>query len=298
MRQIFLFVFVLALVGFLSCEPESKSDQLDQLLKERLQSTSKTGTLDYYILPESDDYANLPNQDPHNPVTPEKIELGKLLFFETGLAQNPKHDACYETYSCSSCHLPEAGFLPGRIQGIADGGWGYGFKGNLRYMYDAYDESEIDAQGTRPMNVLNSGYSTNTLWSGLFGAGGVNEGTEDKWTGLANVNHTGYMGLEAQNIEAFDLHRLDINDHLLDDYGYRALFDKAFPDFPPEERYSPTTTSFAVGAFLRSVLTNQAPFQKWLKGDKNAMTDSQKEGAMLFFGKARCYICHEGTALN
>ena len=61
------------------------------------------------------------------------------------------------------------------------------------------------------MNPLNSGYSTNTLWSGIFGAGGVNEGTEEFWTGLAEVNHTGYEGLEAQNIEGFALHRLEIS---------------------------------------------------------------------------------------
>ena len=88
------------------------------------------------------------------------------------------------------------------------------------------------------MNPMNSAYSTNTLWSGLFGASGVNEGTEAYWTGLAEVNHTGYMGLEAQNIEAFTLHRMEINDHVLDDYGYRALYDAAFPEFVPYERYN------------------------------------------------------------
>ncbi len=75
----------------------------------------------------------MPNQDPHNPVTKEKVALGNLLFFETGLAQIPLHDNCYESYSCGTCHLQPAGFLPGRVQGIADGGAGYGHNGNLRY---------------------------------------------------------------------------------------------------------------------------------------------------------------------
>lgn len=259
---------------------------------------SQTGDLDYYVFPSSTDYKNLPNQDPANPVTKEKVELGKLLFFETGLAQIPVHESCYETYSCGSCHHQEAGFLLGRLQGIADGGAGYGHNGNFRYMVDDYDESELDAQGNRPMNPLNSGYSTNTLWSGAFGAGGVNVGTEEHWTGLAEVNHTGFVGLEAQNIEAFALHRLEINDKVLDEYGYRALYDEAFPDFEEAERYSPTISSFAISAFLRSMLANEAPFQKWLKGDNFAMTVSQIEGARVFFGKARCYSCHDGPALN
>jgi cytochrome c peroxidase len=45
-------------------------------------------------------------------------------------------------------------------------------------------------------------------------------------------------------------------------------------------------------------MTNEAPFQKWLKGDMNAMTDSQKEGALLFFGKAGCVSCHNSPSLN
>ncbi|MDB4727807.1 hypothetical protein OAF63_03365 [Saprospiraceae bacterium] len=293
-----LILLVLIFISIIACEPETERSELSQLLVERLNITSNTGDLDYYTFPSSNNYKELPNQDPHNPVTKEKVELGKLLFFETGLAQIPIHESCYETYSCGSCHHQESGFLPGRLQGIADGGAGYGYNGNLRYVVDDYEEHELDAQGNRPMNPLNSGYSTNTLWSGAFGAGGVNEGTEEYWTGLAEVNHTGYVGLEAQNIEAFALHRLEINDHVLDDYGYRALYDKAFPDFDESERYSPTTSSFAISAYLRSMLANEAPFQKWLRGNRGAMTVDQIQGALVFFGKARCYTCHDGPALN
>jgi cytochrome c peroxidase len=298
--------FLLVLIVILTLSSCSKNegpiiveeDPIDQTLKSAITKASKTGDLAYYIMPESDDYAALPHQDPNNPITAEKVALGKLLFFETGLAQTPMFDDCYETYSCSSCHHPDAGFLPGRIQGIADGGFGYGPHGSVRLVQDAYEETEIDAQGTRPMNSLNAGYSTNTLWSGTFGATGVNVGTEENWTDLAEVNHTGFMGLEAQNIEAFDLHRMAINDRVLDDFGYRPYFDKAFPDFKEAERYSPTTASFAIGAYLRSKLTNRAPFQKYLKGEDKALTENQKQGALLFFGKARCSNCHKSPALG
>ena len=297
MKQIVL-LLLSAFILIIACQKENEGENLDKLLTDAMAGAAQTGDLNYYIFPNSDDYSALPNQDPANPVTAEKIELGRMLFFETGLAQIPLHDNCYETYSCSSCHIPTAGFLPGRIQGIADGGEGIGSSGEYRIMVSGYSEDELDAQGTRPMNPMNSGYSTNTLWSGLFGADGVNEGTEEFWTGLAEVNHTGYKGLEAQNIEAFTLHRLEINDHVLDDYGYRELYDDAFPDFDPVDRYSPTTSSFAIGAFLRSFMANKAPLQDWLKGDKNALTNDQKEGALLFFGKARCYKCHSGPAFN
>ncbi|HFB99684.1 MAG TPA: hypothetical protein ENJ53_02655, partial [Phaeodactylibacter sp.] len=256
-----------------------------------------TNSYEYYIFPNSKDVAALPNQDPHNPVTLDKIKLGQLLFHETGLAQNASQEMSLETYSCASCHISSAGFTPGRMQGIADGGLGYG---ENRELWQAYDETEIDAQGLRPLTILNVGYMTNTLWGGLFGATGVNIGTEDVWdnNALTEVNHLGFEGLESQNIEGLDLHRMAITDKVLDEYGYRAYFDKCFPELPVEERYSVKAASFALGAYLRNVLANEAPFQKYLKGDLKALTERQKKGALIFMGKARCTVCHNSPSFS
>ncbi len=295
-KTLVLFSFLIIATAIVSCSKEEKD--LDQELKSLIANNAQDGQLEYYIMPESTDYNSLPNQEPQNPITKEKIELGKLLFFEPGLAQKALHDNCIETYSCSSCHVPSKAFLPGRIQGIADGAVGFGDQGSTRTLASGYLESEIDAQGNRPLTVMNVTYVTNTLWSGLFGANDRNVGTEDNWVGLAEVNHTGYAGLEAQNIEGFDLHRLDINDRVLYEFGYDKLFDKAFPDFPIEERYTPVTASFAMGAYLRSLLTNEAPFQKYLKGNDLAISDSEKEGAILFFSKAGCSSCHNSPSFS
>ncbi|MBK9734375.1 MAG: c-type cytochrome [Saprospiraceae bacterium] len=70
------------------------------------------------------------------------------------------------------------------------------------------------------------------------------------------------------------------------------MFDDAFPDMPENERYSRKGASFAITAYLRQLLSTKAPFQKWLKGDDNGMTEQQKKGAVLFFGKAGCNGCH------
>ena len=296
MKKICIAMLVFVLYGQ-ACQSPIDTE-LDDGLTEAIERVSRTGYADYFILADSEDHESLPNQDPDNPITKEKVKLGQMLFFETGLAQNPIYDNCYETYSCATCHVPAAGFLPGRAQGIGDGAVGFGINGDTRIMQNGYEENELDAQGTRPLSSLNVTYMTNTLWSGLFGANGVNKGTEANWIGLAEVNHTGYIGLEAQNIEGFDLHRLAINDHVLDDYGYRTMFDAAFQDFPLEERYSPTTASFAISAYVRTLITNKAPFQDWLKGDYNALTVDQKEGALLFFGKGQCYYCHNGPSFS
>ena len=288
----------------LACTKEEKIAEeeiidLDSELMEALIAASPNGKFFHYILAEETELQHLPNQDPANRMTYEKMQLGKMLFFDPALAQNPVKESCFETYSCSTCHIPEAGFLPGRKQGIADGADGFGHLGSVRNLLSDYEESELDAQGIRPLSTLNVAYSTNTLWSGLFGSDHVNEGTEDAWVGaLAEVNHLGFTGLESQNIEGVELHRMEVNDHVLDDFGYREMFDKAFPDIDVAERYTAKTISFALGAYLRTILTTRAPFQDWLKGNKEALTDQQKEGALLFFGKARCYKCHDSPALS
>jgi len=60
------------------------------------------------ILPLSTDLASIP-QDPKNPLTTEKVQLGQLLFHETKLAANPKVIQGLFTYSCGTCHHAEAG---------------------------------------------------------------------------------------------------------------------------------------------------------------------------------------------
>jgi cytochrome c peroxidase len=76
------------------------------------------------------------------------------------------------------------------------------------------------------------------------------------------------------------------------------MFDAAFPDIPANERYTRQTAAFAIAAYFRTIVTNQAPFQLWLKGDKSALAEEEKRGALLFFGKAGCVGCHNSPSLN
>lgn len=251
-------------------------------------------------MPQSDDYAVLPNQDAKNPVTPAKVALGKLLFYETGIGLQPNYVVSKAAYSCSSCHVPARGFTAGRFQGVADGAVGFGESGEGRSKHPLYQGSEVDAQGARPLPVINLTYVTNALWAGTFGSFGVNEGTESVWhqDTLVEVNFQGLEGLEANNFRALIVHRQVINKAVTDSLGYTAMFDEAFPEIPANERYTQKVAAFAIAAYFRTILTNQAPFQRWLKGEKSAMTHQQKEGALLFFGKAGCVNCHNSPSLN
>ena len=290
----------LLLIMLLSACKHKTTISLDEQLNAALSDLSKTGSKSYFIFPASDDYAAIPNQDPHNPITAEKVALGKLLYFETGFGQKSKYAAAMETYSCASCHIPSKGFTPGRLQGVADGGIGFGQDGEGRIQWNIFDEDEVDVQGVRALSMLNLAYVTNTFWSGQFGAIDKNVGTENAWDRKPEfaVNHLGYSGQESQHIVGIDLHRLAVTEKLLDDYGYRSYFDAAFPDVDVEKRYTNETAAFALAAYLRTLFANKAPFQNWLKGDENALTVNQKRGALVFLTKAGCTACHKSPSFN
>ena len=292
---------MVAFVCFVSCTKDKVANNYDQELTEALEAASPSGSKIHYIMPESDDYANLPNQDAKNPVTAAKVELGRLLFFETGLGLNPKYGVSKQAYSCSSCHVPSMSFTAGRFQGIADGGVGFGDHGEARVKNNQYGGSEVDAQGARPLPTINLTYVTNALWSGAFGSFGTNVGTENAWgvtDPLTDINKDAIEGLEANNHRALITHRQVINKEVTDSLGYSAMFDAAFPDVPASERYSLQIGANAIAAYFRTILTNRAPFQRWLKGDNAAMTEQQKRGATLFFDKAGCKNCHTSPSLN
>ncbi len=298
-KTLVVFTAIAGASYWLACvhEPEWT---LDQQLTDALNRYSRTGSYEWYIMPESDDYAAIPFQDPKNPITPEKVELGRLLFFETGLGLEANREELKGTYSCSSCHIPSRSFTAGRFQGIADGAIGFGRSGEGRTKHPLYAGDDVDAQGARPLPTINLAYVTNALWAGSFGSFHVNEGTEAVWNQdtLTAINFKGKHGLEANNARALIVHRQVINKALMDSLGYTHLFDKAFPEIPLAERYTRETAGAAIAAYFRTIFTNQAPFQRWLKDERHAMTEQEKRGALLFFDKARCVNCHNSPSLN
>jgi cytochrome c peroxidase len=292
---------LLGAIGFIlllqACSSDHLENPLDVELRKLVKRASPSGQTDHFILPDENDFASIP-QEPSNPLNPVKVELGKMLFYETGLALDPKYPEGKDTYSCATCHIPEAGFMPGRAQGIADGGTGFGLNGEGRTKFFFYGDNEPDVQGARALNVCNVAFVPNTTWAGMFGATDNNVGTEAKWTGDLQINHLGLQGLESQAIAVQTVHRMLINKAITDSLGYTHYFDAAFPQFPESGRYSKVTLAYALSAYLRTLIPNKAPFQHWLKGNEAAMSDQEKRGGILFFSKAGCYKCHNGKALH
>ena len=64
--------------------------------------------------------------------------------------------------------------------------------------------------------------------------------------------------------------------------GYRHWFSKAFP----EEGITEKTTLKAIATYERTLVSGEAPFDKWVSGDESSISDEAKSGFKIFIGKA------------
>jgi len=77
--------------------------------------------------------------------------------------------------------------------------------------------------------------------------------------------------------------------------GYVRIFKKAFPD--EEDPVTFDNMAKAIEVFEATLLTPGSRFDKYLKGDTNALSKTEKEGLGLFMDKG-CSICHGGVNMG
>lgn len=263
------------------------------------------------LLPDSDNYSAIP-QDGNNPITAAKVALGQMLFHDTAFATGGESMET-KTWSCASCHHAAAGFKAGIPQGIGEGGVNFGTNGADRVLSWAFNAEGENGNTTLPTpdiqplaspSILNSTYQDVMLWNGQFGnstTGVINQLVPAEFLsteGTPKVANTRELsGLETQAIAGLGVHRMnvEINSELQTNSQYQALFNAAYPQGSDDVL---SDAGKAIAAFERTVLANEAPFQRWLKGDTKALTDAELRGGSLFFGKAGCSDCHRGPALS
>ncbi len=73
--------------------------------------------------------------------------------------------------------------------------------------------------------------------------------------------------------------------------GYAAVFGKAFPGATDPITFD--NVRKAIALFEATLITPNAPFDRYLKGNEKALDANQKEGLALFVGKG-CAACHNG----
>ncbi|MEO7273793.1 MAG: cytochrome c peroxidase [Vicinamibacterales bacterium] len=229
-------------------------------------------------------FAPLPLQvdsPPDNPSTPEKIALGRLLFWDPILSGD-------QDIACATCHHPVHGYADGRDLPIGAGGKGMG-------------PGRIFPGGINPLVKRNSPTILNVAFNGIDTTGHVNPGEAPMfWDSRTR-------GLEAQAlvpIESLEEMRGG-KDHRGDGVAgavarlrrvrrYQELFRGAFGGPEP---ITAVNLSRAIAAFERSLVTSDAPFDRYLRGDQLALSVPALRG-MTAFIEHGCTLCHNGPMLS
>jgi len=76
--------------------------------------------------------------------------------------------------------------------------------------------------------------------------------------------------------------------------GYVEMFEAAYPG----EGITASTISKAIAVFERTVIAGESDFDRWLNGDKNAMSAEAQWGFAVFEGKGNCSGCHGGHSFT
>ena len=182
---------------------------------------------------------------PDNQQTPEKIELGKLLFFDPRIGGDA-------STGCSTCHEPEQGWAWAED-------FSRGYPGTVHWR--------------NSQTVVNSAYFPRQFWAGSASSNESQARSAAKG-GVAGNGEDDIMEARLALIPE-----------------YRARFKKVFgTDYPLI-----FDVWRAISSFERTLVQRDTPLDKYLLGDKTALSEEQLRGKALFEGKAGCIQCHNGA---
>lgn len=220
---------------------------------------------------------------------PERIELGKLLFFDP--IQSADGDV-----ACSTCHLPRFGFADGRDLPAGPSGVGLG----------------PDRVLTRPDMVLEGRHSPTVINVGFnrFGAQVTADGFMF-WDGrkrrLENLVTLPQTEFSEMRGDAYPPeHTTDtVLARLRRIPEYEERFRRAFPRNAAGVDRGDRTSAVdslawaqSLAQFLRSLTSTDSRYDRFVSGDEEALTRKERWGLYLFHTKARCATCHSGPMFS
>lgn len=241
-----------------------------------------------------------------------KIELGRTLFFDRILSGN-------RDVSCATCHHPSNHTADNRELAAGVGGEGLGPDRVL-----AAGRKLTPRNAPSLFNAGDSAWKTR-FWDGrieLFESGEIRTPAAGSLpAGLDNIaavqamfpatnrdemrGERGDTDIDGNPNEIANLYDSEHGQiwgklilRLIAIPEYRELFAAAYPDVEPGqlgfEHAANAIAAFEIEAFTLT----QSPFNRYLEGDRDALSEDARKGAILFFGEAGCGQCHNGPLLT
>jgi cytochrome c peroxidase len=124
---------------------------------------------------------------------------------------------------------------------------------------------------------------TPTLWNMAWG-------NTYFWDGRAATLEEQVLG-PMQNPREMGQQMAQLVEELSQSTEYPQMFAEAFPETPAIET---ETISQALATYVRTIVSPEAPFDRWIAGDESAISEGAKRGFALFVGKGNCSACHSG----
>lgn len=189
-----------------------------------------------------------------NPSTEAKVSLGRLLFYDPVLSRD-------QLTACATCHS--------ELWGMSDG---------LAVSIGVDGEGPTGPGRTGPNLTTRN---AQTLWNAALRR-------ELFWDGRSS-------SLEQQALEPLKAEReLDLDPEqaaarIAGIPGYRPLFEAAFP--LEQDPITPLNIAKALAAFERTLVSNRAPYDRYVQGDEGSLREEVRVG-MELFAEAGCAGCH------
>ncbi|MEM7201674.1 MAG: cytochrome c peroxidase [Planctomycetota bacterium] len=273
--------------------------------------------------PMSSGLAQLPPvpQPPGNPTTPDKVNLGKALFWDEQMSSTG-------TVACGTCHRPDAGGTdprapfsvnpgpdglldteddihasPGVPFHVADG----------TYQPHAVFGFDVQVTGRTAPSMINAAFNPEQFWDGRAGSE-----FKDPLTGAVVLPDFGSLESQASGPPLSDVEMAnvgrgwqDVADRIaasqplalatdippalatwLGTNAYPQLFQRVFGD----NQVTPARIVMAIAAYERTLISDETPF------DLGMLTSQQQVGLDIFNekgpGGGRCTFCHENTTFR
>ncbi|MGH7460390.1 MAG: cytochrome-c peroxidase [Longimicrobiales bacterium] len=258
------------------------NDDLDAALRAQLARQGFTGRI-----------ASTLEQRLGRRIDHQLADVGRLLWFDPIQGLNDDN-------TCAGCHSPTNGF--GDTQPIA-----IGIDNNNKV---GPGRSGPRNQRRSPM-VINTAFYPTLMWNSRFHAASRNpfdnrqgfvfpapEGTSLSY--LPHLLTAQAFIPPTERVEAAGFHfpghnddiRAEVVRRLNDNHNYRQLFARVSPAVKSGARITFDEVGRAIAEFEFTLTFADAPIDRFARGQRNALSTSEKQGALLFFGKAGCVACH------